>query len=288
MFVAELLQKAQKDNLRTEMEIFLSYLLDCNRLDLVAFGEKQVPVEKLGELHGGWAKLKQDYPVAYLVGQKEFYGLNLFVTEDVLVPRGETELLVDLVLEKGDFLVGAPEGSAVPRVLELGTGSGAITVALAKQRPGWKFTATDVSEAALAVANKNFVQKGVDVKTFHADLLHLADEGSVEVLPGDYDILVANLPYIGTEEHDFLADNVRDHEPHLALFGGSDGLQLYRRLFEQIQQQGRSFKWILGEIGFSQGQAIEVLCKELLPEYAFELKKDLQALDRHFVLTLLD
>ena len=137
--------------------------------------------------------------------------------------------------------------------------------------------ATDVSSEALEVASKNCVQLGLEVELLQADLLE--NVPSVEA-----DVLVANLPYIGRVTHADLAENVRKHEPHLALFGGEDGLSLYERLFDQIKAQGRDFQFILGEIGFSQGEDIRKLCKEKLPAYRFSLFQDLQGLDRHFVL----
>ena len=266
MVIAEVLQKAQKLRLRTEMEVYLAHLMDVRRLDLIARSDEEVPVEILGDLQIGWTKIQDGTPVAYLTNKKEFYGIDFYVDERVLVPRGETELLVDLVLER------EPES-----VLEIGTGSGAVAIAVASNLDA-RVVAAEVSEKALEVANKNVVQCGVDVELIQSDLLEkVGDE--------EFDVLVANLPYIGGEKHNFIDENVQKHEPHVALFGGDDGLRLYAKMFEQIQEQGREFKWIMGEIGFSQGEALKELAEELLPEYECEVRKDLQDLDRHFVLT---
>jgi release factor glutamine methyltransferase len=266
MTIGRVLTLAQKEKLRTEMELFLAHLLGCGRLDLLARSEEEVPVEKLADLQAAWLRIQDGVPVAYLTHEKEFYGLNFYVDERVLVPRPETEQLVDLVIKRA-------EGA----VLELGTGSGAIACSVKSARADLKVVATDVSEAALEVANKNCVQLGVDVGLIQSDLLaNVPDE--------NFDVLVANLPYIGTQTHNFIADNVARFEPALALDGGSDGLQLYRRLFEEILAQKRDFRLILGEIGFSQGLDIAKLCQELLPNYHFTLLLDLQGLDRHFVL----
>jgi release factor glutamine methyltransferase len=266
MLIADVLAKAQKLSLRTEMEVYLAHLMGVRRLDLIARSDEEVPVENLADLQVGWTKIQDGVPVAYLINEKEFYGINLYVDERVLVPRGETELLVDLVLER------EPKS-----VLEIGTGSGAVAVALAKNLDA-RIMAVEVSEEALEVANKNVVQCEVDVELIQSDLLEkVGDE--------EFDILVANLPYIGEEEHNLIDENVQKHEPHVALFGGEDGLRLYAKMFEQIREQGREFKWIVGEIGFSQGAALKGLAAELLPEYDCEIRKDLQDLDRHFVLT---
>ena len=266
MILGRVLALAQKEHLRTEMEVFLAHLLGCSRLDLLVRSEEEVPVEKLAELQKGWIRLQDGLPVAYLTHDKEFYGVNFYVDERVLVPRPETEQLVDLVLKH-----------AKKSVLELGTGSGAIACSVKKGRPELEVTATDISAEALAIASKNCVQLGVGVDLIQSDLLR-------EVPERDFDVLVANLPYIGTQTHNFIADNVDRHEPHLALDGGSDGLELYSRLFDEILSQKRDFKFILGEIGFSQGGDIQKLCMEKLPAYRFTLLQDLQGLDRHFVL----
>lgn len=268
MRITDLIKKAQKVRLRAEMEVFLAYLLGCSRLDLIAQGEEDVPVELLADLQKGWAKIMDGYPVAYLMKKKEFYGLDLYVDERVLVPRGETERLVEMALER------KPK-----RVLEVGTGSGAISLALANSDGELEVVAVDVSEDALEVANKNVVQCGVKVELLQSDLL--------ENVPDEkFDGLLANLPYIGTEVHDAICENVQKHEPELALFGGSDGLRLYARLFEQIAEQGREFDWIMGEIGFSQGEDMRALCEEKMPAYKCEILEDLQGLTRYFVLDL--
>lgn len=271
MKISDLLVKAQKLHLRSEMEVFLANLLKLRRLDLLTHGEEEVPVEKLSDLQKGWTKILDGVPVAYLTHEKEFYGLTLYVDERVLVPRGETEQLVDFVLE---LAVKQPD---LKKVLEIGTGSGAIAIALKKTRPSLKIVAAEFSEEAMAVANKNIVQLGVDVELLRSDLFE-------NVPQEDFDILVANLPYIGKETNNFISENVEKHEPHTALFGGEDGLRLYARMFEQISEQGRRFKWILGEIGFMQGEDMRALAEELLPDYKVQILKDYQDLDRYFIL----
>ncbi len=281
MTIADILAKAQKRRLRTEMEVFLAYLLGVGRLDLIAHGEDEVPVEKLADLQKGWAKIEDGVPVAYLTGQKEFYGLDFYVDERVLVPRGETERLVEWILAL------AVERSDIKRVLEVGTGCGAIAVALKKTKPELDVVAMEVSEEALEVANKNVVQHGVDVRLIQSDLLEdMPDEG--------FDVLVANLPYIGEEENNFISENVEKHEPHVALFGGEDGLRLYSRMFEQVAERRKNcelnhrgnFRWIMGEIGFTQGEGISELAEELLPGYECEVREDYQGLTRYFVLSV--
>lgn len=268
--LGRVLALAQKEHLRTEMEVFLAHLLGCTRLDLLVRSEEEVPVEKLAELQKAWIRLQDGVPVAYLTHEKEFYGLSFYVDERVLVPRPETEQLVDLVLKY-----------AKGPILELGTGSGAIAISLKKTRPELEVVAGDISDLALEVASKNCVQLGVNVELIESDLL-------AKIPKRDFDILVANLPYIGTQTHNLIADNVDRHEPKLALNGGRDGLELYARLFDEILAQKRDFRMILCEIGFSQGLDAQKLCQEKLPGYRFTLLQDLQGLDRHFVLERID
>lgn len=266
MTLSRALQLAQKAHLRCEMEIFLAHLLQCSRCDVLSRAEEEIPVEKLSELQKGWIRLQDGLPVAYLTYEKEFYGLNFYVDERVLIPRPETELLVDLALKKTKKVV-----------LEVGTGCGAVACSIKRNRPELRVMATDVDPDVLHIANKNCVQLEVDVQLLCADLLE-----SVPKEP--FDTLVANLPYIGLQSHAWVDEKVRKHEPRLALFGGSDGLQLYTKLFDQIREQNRPFQTILGEMGFSQGEDIRLLCLEKLPGYRFQLFNDLQGLPRHFLL----
>jgi release factor glutamine methyltransferase len=267
--VGHLISQAQKLELRTEMEIYMAHLMKVGRLDLLAHPELPIPVEFLSELQKALLELMKGKPVHYLTNQKEFYGIPLFVDERTLIPRGCTELLVDYVLEV------AGSGASI---LEIGVGSGAISIALKKTRPDLEILATDISAEALAVASQNAKVQDVEIEFLEADLFQ-------DVPVRNFDILVANLPYIGEEKHRYLTEEVEKHEPHLALFGGSDGLRLYERLFQEIVDQKRNFQVICGEIGFSQGPELEAMAKHFFPNFAFELRQDLEGLDRHFFLT---
>jgi release factor glutamine methyltransferase len=266
MSIADLLKKAQSLRLRTEMEVFLSHLLGKSRLDLIAFSEEEVPVEHLANLQKGWVKIQQGYPVAYLTNSKEFYGLDFHVDDRVLVPRGATEQLVELV--KKSASIGA-------KVLEIGTGSGVISVSLKTVRPDLQITAGEVSTDALEVAKKNTERHKADIRLLESDLL--------SSIPNDgYEVLVANLPYIGEVEHRYIDDNVETHEPHVALFGGHDGLDLYRKLLTQAKDW--NIKWIMGEFGFTHSEIMREIAKEILPDYSYKLYQDEEGLDRIFVL----
>ncbi len=266
MTIAEVLKKAQSLRLRTEMELFLSNLLSCDRLDLLAYSEREIPVNKLAKLHMAWRKIRKGMPVAYLIKSKEFYGLDFYVDSRVLVPRASTETLIDLAKNIACKNM---------KVLEVGTGSGVIAIALKHERPDLLITASDISLDALEVAKKNAKRHKTDISFFQSDLLS-------DIPQDDYEILLANLPYIGKIKHNFISDNVEAYEPHIALFGGEDGLFLYSELLNQAKDY--SFKYIIGEIGFSQGEDIKALASEILPSYTFELHQDYEGLDRIFIL----
>ena len=271
MKIGELLTKAQKEELRTELEVYLAWLFQVDRSLILVKSEEEIPVEHLSALQMAWKDLKEGRPLAYILGQKEFYGIMLFVDERVLVPRPETEGLLDLVLEYA--------GQNPLRVLDLGTGSGAIGLALKKTAPQLQVTAADISPEALEVANKNFVQHSAEVNLLQSDLLDSLKDR-------DFDLLVANLPYIGRKRFNYLSPEVERFEPELALFGGEDGLRLYARLFDQIREGTWSFKRVFGEIGFAQGPALLELAAEKLPGSSCKVSQDLSGLDRYFQIQL--
>jgi release factor glutamine methyltransferase len=294
MKIGDIIKKAQKEKLRTEMEVFLAHLLGWDKADLLIRSEEELPVECLAELQKGWTRILDGVPVAYLTRSKEFYGEDFYVDERVLVPRGETERIVDFVLEraeKGGAKAGDVAAGSV-RILEVGTGSGVLAVSLKKAKPDFEVLAVDVSEKALEVASKNVVQHGVGVELFQSDLLgDLPDS----IFGDRINFLIANLPYIGTKSHDAIDENVQRHEPDVALFGGEDGLRLYARLFDQVRELSSGvwkdvkcksvcFDWIIGEIGFSQGADVRDLCAEKLPDYKCEILEDYQGLTRYFIL----
>ena len=183
-------------------------------------------------------------PMAYIVGEREFYGLELHVTSAVLIPRPETELLVELALAR------IPENAAA-RVLDLGTGSGAIAVALAKERPQARLTAVDVDYAALGVARANAKRHGVSVRFFCGDWFG--------ALPGErFDLVVSNPPYVAAADPHLALGDVR-FEPRRALDGGADGLDCIRTIVSKARAHLRSGAWLLFEHGYDQAEACRAL-----------------------------
>jgi release factor glutamine methyltransferase len=208
-------------------------------------------------------------PLQYIIGKADFYGLSVFVDENVLIPRPETEELVDWVLH--DFW-GKPL-----RLLDIGTGSGCIALALAKQRPTWEIWGVDLSAGALAIAQKNAAQLNVEPRFLQCDIL---DERQWAILPDAFDLICSNPPYIPLSEWVLMPSQVLDHEPHLALFvEDADPLQFYRAIgrfaASKLAPQGRLYV----EINEHYGAAT----RRLFEDVGFgevELRQDMSQKDR--------
>jgi release factor glutamine methyltransferase len=215
-------------------------------------------------------------PVAYLVGRKEFYGLDLAVDHRVLIPRPETELLVDAVL---DHIQSRPDRQV--RIADVGTGSGAIALAVAANAPDVTIYATDLSAGALEVAQANVDRLDTrrQITLLQGDLLN--------PLPEKVDIIAANLPYISSDEYVDLDPGVREYEPQLALEAGPEGLDAIRRLLKQAPAHLNPGGVLFLEIGCNQGAVVHSLIRELLPEAAYcALHQDYHGLDRLMVVAI--
>ncbi|MBE0467650.1 MAG: peptide chain release factor N(5)-glutamine methyltransferase [Candidatus Desulforudis sp.] len=223
--------------------VILAAVLGCDRLDLYREPERALTADELIRFERQVAARRAGQPVAYLAGHREFMGQDFDVAPGVLVPRPETELLVEEGLR---VLAKIRE----PIVVDVGTGTGAVAVSLALMVPAARVLATDLSETALSLARKNAARHGVTVQFFQGDLLTPLPAA----FTGKVDLVVANLPYIPTPELANLPREVRS-EPRLALDGGPDGLDPYRRLVPQALSLLRSGGHLLFEIAPGQGRA---------------------------------
>ncbi|HEX5370878.1 MAG TPA: peptide chain release factor N(5)-glutamine methyltransferase [Dehalococcoidia bacterium] len=205
-------------------------------------------------------------PSAYITGHREFYGLEFAVTSDVLIPRPETETLVEAVIELAKALPPAHRG---PLIADVGTGSGAIAVALAVSLPCAEVWATDASWAALEVARSNARRNGVErrIALRHGDLLLPLDQR--------LDVIVANLPYVSSEDWSRLEPELREHEPRLALDGGTNGLDLIASLLHQAPGYLRPHGAIVLEFALGQETAVERLTRAALPGATLRVLDDL-------------
>ncbi len=208
-------------------------------------------------------------PVQYIMGYEYFVGHKLKVNENVLIPRFETEELVHKILETYDELFDGAEVSAV----DVGTGSGAIACAVTMEEPKISMSASDISESALEVAKANSENLGAGVKFYQGDMLQPLIEAGVKV-----DILISNPPYIPDEE--VVESLVKDNEPHVALFGGSDGLHFYDVILKGAHKLVKERNFIAFEHGFNQGKAIRDLALKYFPNADVTTHKDMNLKDR--------
>lgn len=268
-----LLKAAGIPSPRVDAEVLLGFVLGCDRLALYREPLRKVAAEELVRYKELLYRRADGEPVAYLTGEKEFMGLSFTVTQAVLVPRPETELLVETA---ASLLKAAP--AAV--VADVGTGCGAIAVSLAVLLPEAQVFAVDISEAALAVARENARRHRVEgrVTFLEGDLLQpLMEAGH------SFDLVAANLPYVPREDMPDLSREVR-HEPALALDGGPGGLVLYRRLVHQAMQILKPGGCLVAEIDHRQAQAALALVP--VPAWASELRPDLAGRPRLVVARL--
>ncbi len=211
-------------------------------------------------------------PLQYILGRQEFWSIPLKVDPRVLIPRPETEHLV----EEAISILKNISSQKIPSVLELGTGSGAIAIALAKEGRGMFLVATDLSEDALRVARENAKEAGVSDRIcwVKGDLLQPFR------FKNRFDLILSNPPYVPDSEIDELAGEIKDHEPLLALKGGEDGLDFYRRLIPQLPFYLKRGGWILLEVGSSQAERVSELIKAVGPFQNVQGVKDLAGIER--------
>lgn len=231
------------DGGRLDAELLLADALHLDRVGLYLNYDRPLTADELAAFRQRVARRARREPVQYILGEAEFWSLELQVTPDVLIPRADTEVLVEEALKK----VAGPSF-----ILDVGTGSGAIAVALAVELPEARIEAVDVSPAALAVASANAQRHGVAgrIDFREADLYALAG--------GPYDLLVSNPPYIPLGDMAGLMPEVRDFEPHQALCGGdSDGLAAYRCLASGASRLLQSGGWLLVEVGIGQADSVQ-------------------------------
>ncbi len=222
-----------------EAELLLGAILGCNRAQLIAHPERPVGPADEAKALAGFARRRRGEPVAYITGRREFYAIELAVSADVLIPRPETEQLVDLALER------LPAEEAL-RVLDLGTGSGAIAIALARSRPAWRITASDVSPAALGVARANARRSAVSIDFLKSDWFDA-------VPPGRFDLIASNPPYVAAGDPHLRSGDVR-FEPVLALVGGTSGMECLERIATLARDHLRPGGWLMLEHGYDQGE----------------------------------
>ena len=266
-----------------EIESFFYLLLESyqgkKRIDLALNPDMEMDALQLIQWESALSELLNQKPIQYIIGATEFYGLPFMVNENTLIPRPETEELVDWIVAES---LKSAAGSF--KILDIGTGSGCIAISLAKNLPNAEVFAVDVSEKALAVAKKNADTNKVKVNFIQADILKINDLVELPTsnfqLPTHFDIIVSNPPYVRHLEKAEIKPNVLEHEPHLALFvEDTDALLFYRKIAE-LAKENLAEK---GKLFFEINQYLGKETLQLLEKFGFnstELKKDIYGNDR--------
>lgn len=252
-----------------DARLLLEEICGTDRNTLLVHGDRNVTEEELAQYKEMLEKRSVHIPLQQIIGRQSFMGLDFYVDENVLIPRQDTELLVEEALQE------LHDGM---RILDMCTGSGCILLSLLKYSNDCEGIGADISEEALKVAERNRVQLGLENATFiKSDLF--------EAVEGKFDLLVSNPPYICSDVIDTLMPEVREHEPRQALDGSADGLHFYRRILAECRTYLKPGGILLFEIGYDQGEAV----KRLMEENGFlevEVKKDYGRLDRVVLGTL--
>jgi protein-(glutamine-N5) methyltransferase, release factor-specific len=266
MTVEELIVYGKKYTSSTKAKMLLANFLEVNPLELLTILDKVVEEDKVNLYKNSLKALSENRPIQYVIGHVNFYGLKFKVNENVLIPRFETEELVESIknyLEKKNI--------TNPKILDLGCGSGVIGLTLKHFFKDSEVTLVDVSKEALKVAEDNAKSLKLDVNFIKSDWF-----SNVKV--EDYDVIVSNPPYIMIDEE--IEEIVKNNEPSLALYGGIDGLDCYRSILKDINKYLKDDYLIAFEIGYLEGGKLKELVKNTIPNSKVTIKKDLSNKDR--------
>ena len=266
MTVEELIVLGKKYTSSTHAKMLLATFLEVNPLELLTILDKVVDDSIINLYKESLKALNENRPIQYVIGHVNFYGLKFKVNENVLIPRFETEELVENIknyLEKKNI--------TNPKILDLGCGSGVIGLTLKSFFKDADITLTDISDEALQVARENTSNLNLDVNFIKSDWF-----SNVKV--DKYDVIVSNPPYIKTDEE--IEEIVKNNEPALALYGGADGLDCYRKILKDINKYLKDDYLIAFEIGYLEGRDLKELIKDTIPNSKVTIKKDLSNKDR--------
>ena len=266
MTVEELIVHGKKYTSSTHAKMLLATFLEVNPLELLTILDKVVDDSIINLYKESLKALSENRPIQYVIGHVNFYGLKFKVNENVLIPRFETEELVENIknyLEKKNI--------TSPKILDIGCGSGVIGLTLKHFFPNSLVTLVDISEEALTVAEDNAKSLDLDVNFIKSDWFN-------NVPIEKYDVIVSNPPYIMTDEE--IEEIVKNNEPHLALYGGIDGIDCYRSILKDINNYLKDDYLIAFEIGYLEGNAIKELINNTIPNSKVTIKKDLSNKDR--------
>ena len=249
---------------KLKARLLLQYVLDKPRQYIIVYDNKEIDKQQQWQYFVNIEKLTKGIPLQHITHRQEFMKMDFFVDENVLIPRPDTEILVEEVIK-----IAQKYNS--PRILDLCTGSGAIAISLKKFVPNADITAVDISEKALEIAQKNAEKLEAKINFVKSNLFDKLDNKK-------FDIIVSNPPYI--PETEVVDPLVKDNEPNVALFGGNDGLKFFHIILENAPKIMKEKCILAFEHGYNKTQEIEAICKKYFPDANIYTKKDLQGLDR--------
>ncbi|MDA9470888.1 peptide chain release factor N(5)-glutamine methyltransferase [Enterococcus sp. 5H] len=241
-----------------------------SKTDWLLHLKEEMPETEQQQVQVDVERLAENYPPQYLLGYSDFYDHRFLVTENTLIPRPETEELVDRCIKEN------PDQRLT--VVDVGTGTAAIAISLKLARPNWQVSAIDISEEALVVAKKNAQNLAADISFIHGDGLKPVRDEAI-------DILISNPPYISNAEWELMDESVRTFEPKKALFAENDGLAIYQQLANEAKNCLKSTGKIYLEIGFQQGKVVQALFQHAFPKYNVQIFKDLSGNDRMVIVS---
>lgn len=265
MTVEELLVFGKSHCHSEHAKILLAELLNKNSLELLNYLNETVDSELSNKYKEEVLALEAGKPLQYVIGNVNFYGNNFYINENVLIPRFETEELVENTINYINKLFTHPVD-----IIDLGCGSGVIGITLDKKLSTTSVDLIDISEKALEIANKNCELLKSKAKILQSNFFENVNK--------KYDVIISNPPYIKINEE--IEDIVRNNEPHIALFAGVDGLDCYRNILNNVKEHLKEKYLIAFEIGYTQANDIKLLIQQVLPEANIEVKKDLSEKDR--------
>lgn len=265
---SEFLRERKISSHRLDAEIIVAKVLNINRIDIYLLHDRPISDLEWKKILALIERRGESFPTAYITGEKEFRSIELYVSESVLIPRPETELLVDEALSIAREFRGNLRSQ--PNILEIGTGSGAISLALSLELDDAKITVTDVSNEAIKVANLNFKAYRVNdrIKLLAGDLY-----GALKEYDDRFDIIVSNPPYVSTDEMRSLPADVK-YEPEIALFGGIDGLDITRPLIEGAPDHLEPGGFLVVEIGKGQSEKVKEIISKTMHLKFLHIRKD--------------
>jgi len=271
--ITDRLTQADVDAPRLSAEVVLAHALEMTRTQLLAQADRPLTPDQFSRAQRDLDRLVNNEPLAYVVGHREFYDIDLLTDARALIPRPETECLVE-------YMIQIMADRSAPLIADVGTGCGAIAVTLAKHLPQAHIIATDLSPDAVELARTNAQRIGVDAR------IDFRLGNLLEPVTETLDLLAANLPYIDDKDWPYLAKTIRGHEPKMAFIGGPDGLDLVRALLRDASRVLHPGSVILLEIGAYHGDAVTEIALLNFPQARVQIKPDYAGLDRLAVIEI--